>query len=122
VLTSYAAQHEDAEALIAGLDLSHYYVVLINQFSNGLSSSPSNAPPPFDGPRFPAITIHDNVVCQHRLIEALGVERLRLVIGYSMGALQTFEWGCQHAEKVDAILPICGAPGCHHTTTCSSTV
>jgi homoserine O-acetyltransferase len=49
------------------------------------------------------------VACQHRLIKALGVERLRLVIGYSMGALQVFEWGCQHAEMVDAILPICGA-------------
>ena len=55
------------------------------------------------------MTIHDNVACQHRLIEALGVERLRLVTGFSMGALQTFEWGCQHAEMVDAILPICGA-------------
>jgi homoserine O-acetyltransferase len=109
VLTSYAAQHDEAEGLIAGLDVSDYYVVLINMFSNGLSSSPSNTPPPFDGPRFPGMTIHDNVACQHRLIQALGVERLRLVMGFSMGALQTFEWGCQHAEMVDAILPICGA-------------
>lgn len=55
------------------------------------------------------MTIHDNVACQHRLMKALGVERIRLVMGFSMGALQTFEWGCQHAEMVDAILPICGA-------------
>jgi homoserine O-acetyltransferase/O-succinyltransferase len=109
VLTSYAAQHDEAEGLLAGLDLSNYYIVLINMLSNGLSSSPSNTPPPFDGARFPGMTIHDNVACQHRLIEALGVERLRLVTGFSMGALQTFEWGCQHAEMVNAILPICGA-------------
>lgn len=109
VLTSYSAQHDEAEGLLAGLDLSDYYIVLINMLSNGLSSSPSNTPPPFDGPRFPGITIHDNVACQHRLIEALGVERLRLVMGFSMGALQTFEWGCQYGEMVDAVLPICGA-------------
>jgi len=108
-LTSYAAQHDEADGLIAGPDLSDYYIVLINMLSNGLSSSPSNTPPPFDGPRFPGMTIHDNVACQHRLMKALGVERIRLVLGFSMGALQTFEWGCQRAEMVDAILPICGA-------------
>jgi homoserine O-acetyltransferase len=113
VLTSYAAQHDDAEPLFATsdvLDLSDHYVIVVNMFSNGLSSSPSNTPPPFDGPRFPGITINDNVACQYRLIsERLGVERLRLVMGFSMGALQAFEWGCQHREMGDAILPICGA-------------
>jgi homoserine O-acetyltransferase len=113
VLTSYAAQHEDAEALFAtspALDLSQYCVIVINMFSNGLSSSPSNSPPPYDGPRFPAMTVGDNVACQHRLVtERLGIDRLRLVMGFSMGALQTFEWGSRHAEMVDAILPICGA-------------
>jgi homoserine O-acetyltransferase len=113
VLTSYSAQHDDAQALFATsevLDLSDHYVIVINMFSNGLSSSPSNTPPPFDGPRFPGITINDNVTCQYRLItERLGIERLCLVMGFSMGALQTFEWGCQYPAMVDAILPICGA-------------
>lgn len=113
VLTSYAAQHDEAQQLFASsdvLDLSDYYVVVINMFSNGLSSSPSNTPAPHDGPRFPPITVHDNVACQHRLVtDGLGVERLRLVMGYSMGGLQTFEWGSQHPEMVEAVLPICGA-------------
>lgn len=109
VLTSYSAQHDEAAGLLAGLDLSDYYIVLINMLSNGLSSSPSNTPPPFNGPRFPQVTIHDNVACQHRLLEELGVERLRLVMGFSMGGLQAYEWGCQHADMVGAILPICGA-------------
>ena len=38
-----------------------------------------------------------------------GDKRLRLVMGFSMGGLQTFEWGAQHSDMVDAILPICGA-------------
>ena len=113
VLTSYSATHEDAEDLFSSsdvLDLSGYGVVVINMLSNSESSSPSNTPAPFDGPRFPLMTVHDNVRVQHRLLtEALSVSRLRLVMGFSMGALQTFEWGAQHSDMVDAILPICGA-------------
>jgi homoserine O-acetyltransferase/O-succinyltransferase len=112
VTTSYAAQDDEAELLISGesgIDLDSYFVVLINMVSNGLSSSPSNARSPFDGPRFPRFTIHDNVACQRRLIDALGISRVRLVCGFSMGGLQAFEWGSQHADIVDAILPICGA-------------
>lgn len=113
VLTSFSATHEDAEDLFAPsavLDLSDYCVVVINMLSNSASSSPSNSPPPFDGPRFPLTTVHDNVRAQHRLVtEGLSIRRLRLVMGFSMGALQTFEWGAQHSDMVDGILPICGA-------------
>ncbi len=112
VPTSYAAQDEEAELLIAGengVDLSAYFVVLVNMVSNGLSSSPSNTAAPLDGPRFPGFTVHDNVACQKRLVDSLGVTPVRLAVGFSMGGLQAFEWGCQHAGFVDAILPICGA-------------
>jgi homoserine O-acetyltransferase len=109
LLTSYAAQHDEAESLIAGLDLSDYYIVVINLFCNGLSSSPSNTPPPLDGPRFPNLTIHDNVECQKKLLEHLDILSLRLVMGYSMGGLQAFEWGSQFPDMVSSILPICGA-------------
>lgn len=113
VLTSYSATHEDAQDLFASsdvLDLSDYCVVVINMLSNSESSSPSNTPAPFDGPRFPLMTVHDNVRAQHRLLtRGLSISRLRLVMGFSMGALQTFEWGAQHSGMVDAILPICGA-------------
>lgn len=112
VTTSYAAQDDEAELLVSGengIDLESHFVVLINMLSNGLSSSPSNTAPPFDGARFPRFTIHDNVACQRKLVEALGINRVRLVAGYSMGGLQAFEWGSQHRDIVDAILPICGA-------------
>jgi pimeloyl-ACP methyl ester carboxylesterase len=75
----------------------------------GLSSSPSNTPPPFDRAAFPGVTVFDNVVCQHRLVrEHLGIERLRLVVGYSMGAQQAFQWGALHSDTVDSIAPFCG--------------
>ena len=113
VLTSYSATHEDAQDLFAKtdlLDLSSECVIVINMLCNSASSSPSNTPAPFDGPRFPLITVHDNVKAQHELItQELGIKRLRLVMGFSMGGLQTFEWGAQHAGMIDAILPICGA-------------
>ena len=113
VMTSYSATHEDARDLFAPsdvLDLSGYCVVVVNMLANSESSSPSNTPAPFDGPRFPLMTVHDNVRAQHRLVtQGLSVDRLRLVMGFSMGGLQTFEWGAQHSDMVDAILPICGA-------------
>jgi homoserine O-acetyltransferase len=115
VLTSYAGQHDDAAVLFTGddLDLSAYCIIVVNMLGNGASLSPSNAPAPFDGPRFPHFTVHDNVACQYRLItEHLRIERLRLVMGFSMGGLQAFEWGSQHADMIDAILPVCGAGRC----------
>ena len=109
LLTSYAAQHDEAESLVAGLDLADYYIVAINLFCDGLSSSPSNSPPPYDGPRFPNPTVHDNVECQQKLVEHLGILSLRLVMGYSMGGLQAFEWASQYPDMVKSILPICAA-------------
>ena len=79
-------------------------------FGNGLSSSPSNTSPPFDRAAFPGITLYDNVVCQHRLVtEHLGIERIRLVVGYSMGAQQAFQWGALYSDMVQAIAPLCGS-------------
>ncbi len=79
-------------------------------FGNGLSSSPSNAPPPFDRAAFPNVTLYDNVMCQHRLVaEHLGVDRIKLVVGFSMGAQQSFQWGALHPEMVGAIAPLCGS-------------
>ena len=79
-------------------------------FGNGLSSSPSNTAPPFDGPRFPAVTLHDNVACQHRLLtEVLGVKRIALVMGWSMAGCQSYQWGAQFPDMIDAILPFCAS-------------
>lgn len=54
--------------------------------------------------------MYDNVVCQHRLVtEHLGIDRIRLVVGYSMGAQQAFQWGALYSDIVRAIAPMCGS-------------
>ena len=91
------------------IDPAKYFIVAPNMLGNGLSSSPSNTPPPLDRAAFPRTTIYDNVTCQHRLLtEHLGIERIRLVAGFSMGAQQAFQWGASYPDMVAAIAPICG--------------
>ena len=111
--TFYTGTHVRNEGFLralSALDPSRYYIVSINMFGNGLSSSPSNTVPPFDGPRFPAVTLQDNVTCQHRLLtEMLGVKRVALVLGWSMAGCQAYQWGAQFPDMVDAILPFCAS-------------
>lgn len=52
------------------------------------------------GPDFPRITIRDMVELQAALLDHLGVESLRLVIGGSMGGMQALEWGALHPDRV----------------------
>jgi homoserine O-acetyltransferase/O-succinyltransferase len=110
--TFYAGHHTDVEVMFApgrALDPQRHFIVVVNMFGNGLSSSPSNTTPPLDRAAFPRVTVYDNVIAQHRLVtEQLGIARLRLVAGFSMGAQQAFQWGALFPEMVGAIAPICG--------------
>jgi homoserine O-acetyltransferase/O-succinyltransferase len=114
--TSYGAQHYDTEWLIKpgnALDPSRYFIVIPNMLGNGLSSSPSNTPSPFDRGRYPNVTMYDNVRLQHRLIgETFGVARIKLVVGFSMGAMQAYHWGALYPDVVERIAVICGAARC----------
>lgn len=111
--TFYAGQHTETELMMSAgraLDPNKYFIIVPNMFGNGLSSSPSNTPPPFDRAAFPNVTLYDNVVCQHRLVtEHLAIKRVRLVVGFSMGAQQAYHWGALYPEMVQAIAPICGS-------------
>lgn len=111
--TFYTGTHERNEGYIGAvpaLDPDRYFIVSINLFGNGVSSSPSTTPPPLDGPRFPGITLFDNVACQHRLLtEALGVERIALVTGWSMAGCQAYQWAAQFPDMVAAIMPFCAS-------------
>lgn len=83
------------------LDPTKYLIILPGQFGNGFSSSPSNTPPPFGQSAFPNIMIGDDVRAQHRLItEHFGIGKLQLVLGWSMGAQQTYEWAVRFPELV----------------------
>ncbi len=49
------------------------------------------------GPRFPVTTIRDNVQAVHQLLtQELGIQHLRAVIGFSMGAQQAFQWAVSY--------------------------
>ncbi|MDP3971565.1 MAG: homoserine O-acetyltransferase [Candidatus Nanopelagicales bacterium] len=58
------------------------------------------------GPDFPSVTIDDMVRLQKLLFDHLGVERLELVIGGSLGGMQVLGWAEKYPEMVDAIVPI----------------
>ena len=91
------------------LDPSKLFLITSEEFGNGRSSSPSNTPEPFHGPRFPVMTIRDNVNAVHRmLVEQLHVQHLRAVIGFSMGAQQAFQWAVSYPTYMDRIVATSG--------------
>jgi len=116
--TFYTGTLERNEAYFGtgrALDPANHFIVTVALFGNAESSSPSNTPAPQDKCRFPKTTFHDNVAVQRRLVEdELGVRRVRLVTGWSMGGCQTFQWGAQCGDIVDAILPFCGSAKTSH--------
>lgn len=92
------------------LDPSKYFIIVVCAFGNGQSSSPSNTPSPFDKGNFPHITLYDNVIQQHRLVtEYFNIKSIKLVVGWSMGAQQTYQWACLYPEMVEKIAPFCGS-------------
>ena len=114
--TSYSAQHTDTEWLVRDggiLDTSRWFVVIPNLFGNGLSSSPSNTAWPLTGDRYPHVTYHDAVRVQQRLLaEVFGIETVKLVYGWSMGAMQAYHWASEFGERVERIAVVCGAARC----------
>jgi homoserine O-acetyltransferase len=114
--TWYSGQHYDNEWLVGqgmALDPEKYFIIIPNMFGNGLSSSPSNTPEPCNAARFPKVTAYDNVRAQHRLVtERFGITHLKMVLGWSMGAMQTFHWGSMYPDMMDFLVPFCGSAKC----------
>jgi homoserine O-acetyltransferase/O-succinyltransferase len=89
------------------LDATKYFIILPDGIGHGRSSKPS------DGlrARFPHYTYDDIVAAQHRLLtEKLGVNHLRLVMGTSMGGMQTWVWGETYPDFMDALMPLASLP------------
>ena len=111
--TFYTGTHKRNEGFFGkgrAIDPSKYFIVSINMFGNGLSSSPSNTLAPQDGPRFPLVTLWDNINCQHKLLtEHLGVKQIALVAGWSMAGCQAYQWAAQFPDMVKSILPFCAS-------------
>src|SRR5438552_5385582 len=108
----YMANHHGYEWLIGpdrALDPSQLFLVATELFGNGSSSSPSNTPEPLHGPRFPVMTIRDNVEAVRRLLaDDLKIAHVRAVIGFSMGAEQAFQWAVSHPAFADRIVATSG--------------
>jgi homoserine O-acetyltransferase/O-succinyltransferase len=113
----YMANFHGYEWLIGAdraLDSSKLFLVATELFGNGRSSSPSNTPEPYHGPRFPVMTIRDNVEAVHRLLtEELKITHLRAIIGFSMGAEQAFQWAVSYPNFADRIAATAGTAKCY---------
>lgn len=92
------------------LDPTKYFIVVVNQIGNGLSTSPHTTDDPSIAmSKFPNVRIGDDVRAQEQLLrETFGIEQLALVVGGSMGAQQTWEWAVRFPEKVLRAAPIAG--------------
>ncbi|WP_085946775.1 alpha/beta fold hydrolase [Herbaspirillum sp. B65] len=114
--TSFSAQHYDTQFMVregGALDPEKYFIVIPNLFGNGLSSSPSNATWPSVDIRYPDVTYFDAVHVQKRMLSELwGIESVKLVYGWSMGAMQAYHWAALFPEVVQSIAVVCGSAKC----------
>ena len=91
------------------LDPQEYFIILPGMFGNGISPSPSNTPSPYNQAAFPELMNGDDVVAQHRLVtEEFRIRELQLVLGWSMGAQQTYEWAVRYPDMVKRAAPFAG--------------
>jgi homoserine O-acetyltransferase/O-succinyltransferase len=113
VPSGYTLTHDEVDWLITVgrvLDPSRYFIISVNMLGNGLSSSPSNSEPPFDGKRYPRVTLTDNVrMQQHLLTKVFGIQKIALVWGWSMGGQQAYHWSALFPDMVERICVVCGS-------------
>jgi homoserine O-acetyltransferase len=89
------------------LDAEQYFIILPDNIGHGRSSKPS------DGLRmkFPHYRYADMVRLQHLLVtDGLGLSRLRLVMGTSMGGMHTWMWGYLYPTFIDQLVPLASNP------------
>jgi homoserine O-acetyltransferase len=90
----------------APLDINKYFLILPDDIGHGQSSKPS------DGMRayFPAYDYDDMVRSQRLMLDDMHVDHLRLILGTSMGCMQTFVWGETYPGFADALAPFACLP------------
>jgi len=91
-------------------DSSKYFIVAVDAFGNGVSSSPSNSRRQ-PGRSFPRFSIKDMVNAQHLLmIRYLNLQHLHGVIGISMGAMMAYQWMVSYPDFMDKAVAVAGSP------------
>ena len=109
MVTALGGNHHRLDFMIGpgkALDPEKYFIICTDAIGNGLSTSPSNSKLQ---PRmqFPKFVIRDMIESQYRLLkEKLGIDHVVLVIGPSMGGMQTLQWGVSHPDYMDALIAI----------------
>lgn len=89
------------------LDAKKYFIILPDAIGHGKSTKPSDEL----RTKFPRYDSEDMVEAQHRLLtEGLGLKRVRLIIGNSMGGMHTWLWGARFPEFADALVPMASQP------------
>lgn len=91
-------------------DSTQYFIIAVDAFGNGISSSPSNSEVP-SGATFPIFTLRDLVRAQHVLVSRhLKIPKLRAVAGISMGAMNAFQWMVSYPDGMDRVIAVSGNP------------
>jgi homoserine O-acetyltransferase len=121
--SSYGAWPEDIDWVIGPiLDPARWCVVLVSQFGNGRSSSPSNSALGLAETGW-VVRHGDNLRAQRRLLEEVfGVESPALIYGWSMGAQQAYHWAVLEPERTQRICCLCGTARTtpHNRCSCSA--
>ena len=89
------------------LDITRYWIILPDNIGHGKSSKPET-----DGMRmhFPKYDYDDMVEAQHQMLLGMGVTRLRLIMGASMGCMHAFVWGETYPTLSRALMPLACEP------------
>jgi homoserine O-acetyltransferase/O-succinyltransferase len=89
------------------LDATKHFIIIPDALGTGGTTKPSNGLKA----KFPKYNYDDMVDAQHRLVtEGLGIKRLRLVMGNSMGGMHTWVWGVRYPDMMDALVPMASQP------------
>ena len=107
-------------ALDGAFDPNEDFIVCTNVLGGCSGTTGPGSPHPGDGrpwgPRFPAFTVRDVVAVQARLLDALGVARLRLAAGGSFGGMQVLEWAAMFPQRLASGVAI--ATSARHSAWC----
>jgi homoserine O-acetyltransferase len=120
---SHAARHGPDDApgwwdVVVGpgrpVDTERWFVICVNTLGSCRGSTGPASPDPATGrpygADFPEITVGDMVECQRRLLDRLGIERLRSVLGGSLGGHQALAWAARYPERVASVMAIATSP------------
>lgn len=117
-LTGHPLVHQYWDAFVSRAWTDRYFIICTNILGScygttGPCSIDPNTKKPF-GPTFPFVTIQDAVRAQKRLLESMGIQSIKAVIGGSLGGMQTLEWALLAQEEphmnIQSIVPIACPP------------